>query len=330
MPANPEATPSNAGRHPGIAVILVYDGLCAFEFAIAVELFDLERPELGVPWYDCRIVSCEGRRFARSGHIRVAAETSLDLLDRAGTIVLPGWRDRREPLPAGLTKALRAAHERGARIFSICGGAFALAHAGLLDGRRATTHWRHTDELAARFPRIAVERDVLYVQDGTILTSAGSAAGIDAGLHLIRLDHGARIANMVARRLVIPPHRDGGQAQYVKAPMPSRTGCPIALVLDWARGRLDREISVPAMAARAAMSERTFLRRFGEATGITPRQWLQRERIARAREMLESTRAPLPDVAEACGYRTDEAFRSAFRAVAGTSPAAYRRRFATV
>jgi AraC family transcriptional activator FtrA len=322
--ARPVAGPVAA---PGIAAVLAYDGLCTFEYGIAIELFDLERPELGVPWYDCRVVGVDGRLARGSGGVRVEAHAGLGALRGARTIVVPGWRDRAERPPEPLLRALRRAVERGARVLTICSGAFVLGYAGLLDGRRCTTHWRYVAELRARFPAAIVEDDVLYVDDGALITSAGSAAGMDACLHLVRRDFGARIANMVARRLVMPPHREGGQAQYVEAPVAPRPERTLAPVLDWARARLHEPIGVDDLAARAATSPRTFLRRFEAAVGTTPLAWLQRERIGRARELLEGTALPLAHIAERCGYASAETFRAAFRRQVGVPPGAYRARF---
>jgi len=215
----------------------------------------------------------------------------------------------------------------GARCLSICSGVFVLAAAGLLRGRRATTHWRHLPDLKSMYPDIEVEEDVLYVDEGNVITSAGSAAGIDACLHLVRRDFGSKIANSVARRLVMPPHREGGQAQYVAAPVQERPGRRVSEVMDWARKRLDEPLSIGLLAARAAMSERTFLRRFQASVGLSPGDWLQRERMYRARELLESAEGKLSDIAEQCGYRSLETFRAAFKRIVGTSPAAYRTRF---
>jgi len=312
---------------PGLVAVLAYDGLCTFEYGIAIELFDLDRPELGVPWYACRIVGVDGRLARGSGGVQVRAHAGVGALRHARTIVVPGWRDRAERPPEPLLRELRRAVGRGARVLTICSGAFVLGHAGLLDGRRATTHWRYVAELRARFPRAAVEDDRLYVEDGPLITSAGSAAGIDAGLHLIRRDFGARVANTVARRLVMPPHREGGQAQYVQAPVAPRPGRALAPVLDWARARLHAPIPIDALAERAAMSPRTFLRRFEAAVGTSPLAWLQRERMARARELLETGAMPVAQVAGACGYGSPETVRAAFRRNVGVPPGAYRARF---
>ena len=314
-------------RDPGLVVVVAYDGLCTFEFGIAVEVFGLARPEFEFPWYRFAVVAAEGRRAKAIGGIVVEADADLRVLEQANTIIIPGWRDRNERPPERLLQALAKASKRGARCISICSGVFVLAAAGLLDGKRATTHWRHMPDLKRLYPSIRVEEDVLYVDEGNVITSAGSAAGLDACVHLVRRDFGSAVANTVARRLVMPPHRDGGQAQYVAAPVLERPGRPMAEVLDWARQQLDKPIDISALAKRAAMSERTFLRRFRETVGQTPKLWLQRERMFRAQELLETSKASLTDVAETCGYVSVETFRVAFRRAVGTSPAAYRARF---
>jgi AraC family transcriptional regulator, transcriptional activator FtrA len=225
-----------------------------------------------------------------------------------------------------LLDTLIAADKRGARILSICSGVFMLAAAGLLKGKRATTHWRHMPDLKTLYPDIQIEDDVLYVDQGNIITSAGSAAGIDACLYIVRKDFGAKIANIVARRLVMAPHRDGGQAQYVEAPVHQRAGRSMSELLDWARAHLEQALDVSALAKQAAMSERTFLRRFQESVGVTPAAWLQRERLFRAQSLLEAGAMSLDDVASQCGFVSPETFRAAFKRVLGTSPAAYRSR----
>ncbi|WP_158968214.1 transcriptional regulator FtrA [Chachezhania sediminis] len=307
-------------------VCLVYDGLCTFEFGIVTELFALPRPEFDFPWYDFALAGVDPVIRGMGGY-RMQVDGGLDLLDTADLICLPGWRDRNEAPPAELSAALARAHARGARLMSICSGAFLLGAAGLLDGRPAATHWRYAADLQARFPDAQVRDDVLYTEADGIVTSAGSSAGIDAGLHLIRTDHGAKVANLVARRLVMPPHRDGGQAQFVDAPVRLRPGSSLAPVLDWARGQLAGPMGVPDMAKQAGQSERTFLRRFREATGQTPVQWLRRERVLRAMRLLEETALTLEDIAEDCGFGSQATFRATFHEFAGTSPSAYRERF---
>ncbi|MGR3782366.1 MAG: transcriptional regulator FtrA [Albimonas sp.] len=310
-----------------LVAVLVYDGLCTFEFGLAVEVFALDRPEFAFPWYAFAVASCDGPRVRATGGIAVEADGDLSVLAHARTIVLPGWRDREERPPEALLQALREAHARGARLVSICSGVFILAAAGLLDGRRATTHWRHLPTLRRLYPNVIAEADVLYVDEGEIISSAGSSAGIDACLHLVRRDHGGAVANAVARRLVAPPHRQGGQAQYVPAPIPARPGRGVARAMDWARENLSRPLTVADLAREAAMSERTFLRRFRDGAGLSPRDWLAAERAARAQDLLEATDLPLDAVAERCGYASPETFRAAFRRAVGAPPAAWRARF---
>lgn len=312
---------------PGLVAILAYDGLCTFEFGIAVEIFGLPRPEFDFPWYRHCIVGLDDGPMRAMGGIQVLADAGLERLAEARTIVIPGWRDRTEVPPERLLAALRGAHARGARLVSICSGVFVLAASGLLDGQRATTHWRYTDELAQRFPAIEVDPDVLYVDAGPLITSAGSAAGIDACLHLVARDFGTQVANTVARRLVMSPQRAGGQAQFIPAPVAQAPRNDLSALMQWARQHLHEPLEVSQLARRVAMSERTFLRRFSEATGMTPKAWLQHERLARARELLESTADGSERIAELCGYRSVESFRVAFRNAVGLPPSAYRERF---
>ena len=316
-----------APPRPGLVALIAYDGLCTFEFGIGVEVFGLPRPEFDFPWYDFAVVSAEGRRSRATGGIVVEASTGLDVLETARTIVVPGWRDNNERPPERLLKAIARASQRGARCVSICSGVFVLAAAGLLAGKRATTHWRHMPDFKRLYPEIRLEEDVLYVDAGNVITSAGSTAGIDACMHLVRRDFGSHIANNVARRLVMPPHRDGGQAQYVAAPVQERPGRTVSEVMDWARRKLSEPIDIGMLADHASMSERTLLRRFQDGVGMPPMLWLQRERMFRARELLEASGRKLDDIADQCGYQSLETFRSAFRRVVGTSPAAYRARF---
>lgn len=312
---------------PGLVAVLAYDGLCTFEFGIAVEVFGLARPEFDFPWYGFEVIAAEGKRSRALGGIVVEATAPLSKLETAQTIIIPGWRDKNERPSQKLLNALIASEKRGARFLTICSGVFVLAAAGLLTEKRATTHWRHMPELKAQYPDIQIEEDVLYVDEGNIITSAGSAAGIDACLHLVRRDFGPKIANSVARRLVMAPHRDGGQAQYVAAPVQVRPGRTIGMVMDWARAHLAEPLDVTKLAAQAAMSERTFLRRFQDATGLAPAAWLQRERIFRAQELLEASANSLDNIASQCGFVSFETFRAAFKRVVGVSPAAFRARF---
>ncbi|MGF6203113.1 transcriptional regulator FtrA [Pseudomonas laurylsulfatiphila] len=313
--------------NPAMVAILAYDGLCTFEFGIAVEIFGLPRPEFDFPWYEHRIVAVDQGPMRAMGGIQVLADGGMELLADARTIIIPGWRDRNATVPAELIDALRQAHARGARLLSICSGVFVLAATGLLDGHGATTHWRYTSELAERFPGILVDPDVLYVDSGQLITSAGSAAGIDACLHLVARDFGTQVANSVARRLVMSPQRSGGQAQFIPTPVSPTPRSDLSRVMQWARERLHEPLEVRDLASEAAMSERTFLRRFTEASGQSPKTWLQYQRLGRARELLESSDQNTEQIAERCGYRSVESFRVAFRTVVGVPPSVYRERF---
>jgi AraC family transcriptional activator FtrA len=258
----------------------------------------------------------------------IAATGGLAALRRAGTIVIPGWRSIDERPPEVYLRALISAHRRGARILTICSGAFVLAAAGLLDGRRATTHWLYSGALAARYPRVTVEPDVLFVDEGQILTSAGSAAGIDLCLHIVRRDYGADVASAVARRMVMAPQRDGGQAQYVPAVVASTPESNLAPLLEWAQRRLAQPLTVAQLAKRAAMSPRTFARRFRESTGTTPYKWILHQRVIAAQQRLETSRESIDRIAEAVGLQTAATLRHHFTRALRTTPTAYRRRFA--
>jgi len=308
-------------------VALAYDRMATFEFGIVVEVFGLPRPEIKRPWYRFEVCSVDRGPLRATGGVTIRVRAGLRALSRAGTIVIPGWRDPDERPPEALLKAVRAAHARGARLLTICSGVFVLAAAGLLDGRRATTHWRYVERLRALHPRVRVEPDVLYVDEGQVLTSAGSAAGIDLCLHVVRSDYGAEIANQVARRLVVSPQREGGQSQFVPAPVaPARTG-GLGRALEWAQRRLGEELSVARWARQAAMSSRTFARRFRDETGTTPHRWLSHQRVLAAQQRLETTSRSIDEVAEDVGLRTAATLRLHFRRALRTTPTAYRRRF---
>ena len=307
---------------------LAYDRMGAFELGIVSEVFGLCRPELDVDWYRFSVFSLDRRPLRATGGIRFEAPHGAGVLRTAGTIVIPGWHVEEAP-PEHLLRLLRAAHADGARLVSICSGVFLLAATGLLDGKRATTHWRYAACLASRYPDIRVEPDRLYIDEGSILTSAGSAAGIDLCLHIVRRDYGAAIANSVARRMVMPPHRDGGQAQFVPDPIQRNTSMGLAPVLVWAGNQLDRPLRVEELAKKAAMSPRTFARQFLRQTGTTPHQWLIHQRLLAAQRMLEKTGESVERVAEAVGLQTAATLRVHFSRVLGTSPTAYRKRFST-
>jgi AraC family transcriptional activator FtrA len=311
---------------PHRVVALAYDGLCTFEFGCTVELFALERPELGVDWYDFRVAAIERGPIRAAGGITVQARYAPGWIRQADTIVIPGWRDADEEPPAALLSLIRAAHRRGARLCSICSGVFVLAAAGVLDGQRATTHWRYAERLARRYPRVQVEADALYIDNGQVITSAGSAAGLDMLLHLVRHDYGARVGNLVAQRLVVPPHRAGGQAQFVPRPMPADEAGRLAQLMDWLRQHPAGPHTVASMAQRAAMSARTLQRQFQQATGLGAAEWLTRERVAIAKDLLESP-LPLAQVAERAGFGSEESLRHHFRRLVATSPGAYRKAF---
>ncbi len=319
----------SASKGPLVAV-LAYDGLCTFEFGVAYEIFGLNRPEMGQGWYRYRLVAIEAGKLRVEGGLSVEADGDLSLLDDADLIIVPGWRGKDAPVPQALVLTLQAAHRRGARLASLCSGVFVLAATGLLDGQRATTHWRYTDALAECYPAIRIEPDVLYVDNGSILTAAGSAAGIDLCLHIVRRDFGPEAANRVARRLVVPPHRDGGQAQYIEQPVPlSFESQRLGALIDWMRSNLAKEQPLPALAVRAGMSLRTFQRRFEEMTGLAPGSWIIRERVNRARSILESSPdISIETVADLCGFGAPETLRHHFRNLIGVTPAAYRQRFA--
>ncbi|MFI5819587.1 helix-turn-helix domain-containing protein [Streptomyces rishiriensis] len=308
----------------GIVALAVTEGMLHFELSMAYEVFGAAPAGVTVPWYDVEVC---GSDAVRVGRFRLEPDQGLDRLRHADTVIVPGWADTEEDPPADLIDAVRAAHEAGARVASLCTGAFVLAAAGLLDGRRATTHWAHTGALAARHPRVEVDPDVLYVDNGSVLTSAGKAAAMDLCLHLVRLDHGSSVANAVARRLVVPPHRAGGQAQFVAAPVPTRDDHPLAALFPWVIERLDQPLSVEDLARQAGMSSRNLGRHFSAVTGTTPLRWLLTQRIRRAQELLETTDDVVDAVAAATGMGTAATLRRHFNRTVGVPPDAYRRTF---
>jgi len=303
--------------------------MAPFELGIVVEVFALPRPELEVAWWYSLDVVTERPEspLHMLGGLTMQVDHGLDRLALVDTVVIPSWPADRVPSSA-LLDALGGAARRGARIVSICSGAFLLAATGLLDGRRATTHWRYAEAIAARHPRVAFDPSVLYVDDPPFITSAGSAAGIDACLHLIRSDHGSSIANLVARRMVVPAHRDGGQAQFIERPVGSGDGDELLRqAMDWAAAHLAEPIRVEDLARRAFMAPRTFSRRFFEANGTSPLRWLTEQRVAAALPLLESTDHPVEHIAVLVGFPRAAAFRAQFQRVMRTTPSAYRRAF---
>ncbi|MFI8368362.1 GlxA family transcriptional regulator [Streptomyces sp. NPDC085466] len=305
-----------------------------YELSIPCTVFGKPQPDLADPWYDLRLCGTgEGPRDGSPAETGLSLRTRHGLDDLAGadTVIVPSVPDacveEGRPLPRELITALRSAHEAGARMVSLCTGAFALAEAGLLDGRRATAHWMHTAQLAERYPKVEVDDSVLYVDDGDVLTSAGLTAGLDLCLHLVRRDLGAHVANQLARRMVVPAHRPGGQAQFIDLSVPTTDDRSLAPVLDWARTRLDRPLTVDDLARRAAMSTRTLHRRLQAATGTTPLQWILNQRLARAQSLLESTDLPVEKVGELSGLGTANNLRHHFLKHIGVSPSTYRRAF---
>jgi AraC family transcriptional regulator, transcriptional activator FtrA len=278
-------------------------------------------------WYELRLCAGQEGPVRTVEGLRLDHGYGLSELASADTIIVPACADTQTDAPPELLDALRTAHGRGARIASICTGAFTLAAAGLLDGRPATTHWLHADEFARRWPRVLLNRDVLYTDDGTVLTSAGEAAGLDLCLHLVRRDHGSRVANGLARRMVMPPHREGGQAQYVEQAVPVSASVSLAPVLDWARGNLDRALTVEELAGRAAMSPRSFARLFKVTTATTPLQWLLAERVRLAQELLETTDETVDRIAARCGFGSAQRLRTHFVRVNRVTPHQFRRTF---
>jgi AraC family transcriptional regulator, transcriptional activator FtrA len=320
--------PGRSEHRQRTVAAVIGDGVLTFDFACACEVFGYDRSDIVTPWYRFLIVSQDPPPIRTSTGFMMSPELGLDALEEADTVIVPGWADDLRPPRPETIAALQAAYDRGARIASVCIGSFVLAEAGLLDGRRATTHWRFASRLQERYPRVRVDPEVLYVDDGQVLTSAGTAAGIDLGLHIVRLDYGAEIANQVARRIVMPPHRDGGQAQYIESPLPAdEDGDPMNDLLAWIVEHLDEELSVDELARRAVVSPRTLMRRFKAITGTTPLDWILRQRIHLAQRLLESTDLPVEVVAERAGFGSTVTMRHHFAQRVHTSPQAYRRTF---
>lgn len=304
---------------------LVHEGLHLFELGIVAEVFGLPRPEFD-SWYDFKIISAKLAPIPANGGISVQASYDLDIIGEASLIVIPGWSSTAK-IPAELSAILEQAYENNVRFASICSGAFLLAELGFLEGKTATTHWKYAEQLQLKYPNITVDENVLYVDEGQVLTSAGSAAGIDMCLHVVRQAFGSDIANQVARRLVLPAYREGGQAQFIPRPMPKERGGKIAPLLDEIRLNLNDIWSVDDMANKAGLTPRTLLRRFKETVGESPQVWLTSERIERSKELLESTRMNTTEIAEASGFLTPETLRHHFKKKIGISPMQYRSEF---
>lgn len=308
---------------PSVA-LAVTDGTPLFELAAVCEVFGVDRG-LADPWYDFAIC---GQADARvGGWLRADIRLDLAALADADTVLVPSCRDVAVPPPPALVDAVRTAHRAGARVASLCTGAFVLADAGLLDGRRATTHWAHTGALRDRYPAVRVDAGVLYVDEGDVLTSAGKAAGMDLCLHLVRTDHGAAVANALARSLVVPPHRPGGQAQFIPAAVAHGRNHVLADLMAWTLERLDRPLTVRDLARQAGMSSRNLARHFHAVTGASPLRWLLTQRVGRAQELLETSDLSIEQIAVRTGTGTATTLRRQFRQQVGVSPDTYRRNF---
>lgn len=312
-------------RRKEIVAVLLFSGGPIFESSIPLSVFGIDRQDAGVPRYRLLVAGGEEGPLRTTGGLELTAPYGLEAISRAGTVVVPAWRSITSPPPEEALDALRRAHEEGARIIGLCTGAFVLAAAGLLDGRPATTHWMYAPTLAKRYPSVHVDPRELFVDDGDVLTSAGTAAGIDLCLHIVRTDHGNEAAGALARRLVVPPRRSGGQERYLDRSLPEEIGAdPLAEVVAWALEHLHEQFDVETLAARAYMSRRTFDQRFRSLTGSAPLQWLITQRVLQAQRLLETSDYSVDEVAGRCGFRSPVALRGHFRRQLGSSPAAYR------
>jgi transcriptional regulator GlxA family with amidase domain len=326
-PRTAGVVPRPPGGRPLRVAVLAFDRISPFHLAVPCVLFGDRHP--GAPVFDLRVCAAEPGPIRTTAGFEVQARHGLPSLRWADWVVVPSWRDPAERPPESVLRALAAAHRRGALIVGLCLGAFVLAEAGLLDGLEATTHWSAADEFARRFPEVRVKPDVLYVDAGRIVTSAGTAAGLDCGLHLLRRHFGADAANRVARRLVVAPHRQGGQAQFIEHPLPDTRGdARIAAVLDRVLASLADDHDVDRMADSAAMSRRSFTRHFRRVTGTTPKQWLLSQRVALAQRLLESTTEPVERVAQQAGFASATVLRQHMRRAFGLTPMAWRHGFA--
>ncbi|MEV4639281.1 helix-turn-helix domain-containing protein [Actinoplanes sp. NPDC049548] len=311
-------------------VVLVDESSNPFELGCAAEVFGLRRPELGGLLYDFRLCAAAPRTRMRDGFFTLTGVAPLAAIDEADTVIVPNRPDVETPRRPVVLDAIRRVHARGARLIAFCTGAFTIAEAGVLDGRRATTHWQWAEDFRSRFPRVRLEPDVLFVDDGDILTSAGSAAALDLGLHVVRRDHGAEVATSVSRRLVFAAHRDGGQRQFIERPIPDIPDDSLAPVLAWAQERLDRPLTVTDLAAYASVSPATLHRRFRTELGTTPLSWLTGERVALACRLIERGETRLDVVSRRAGLGTAANLRTLMRRETGLTPTDYRRRFGPV
>lgn len=309
-----------------VAVIALPE-MAVFEFGVLCEVFGIDRTDDGVPPIDFRVVAADPGPMPLQHGMTITVPEGLEAAADADLVAVPAVEVGAE-VDERVLEVLRAAHDRGARVLSVCSGAFVLARAGLLDGRASTTHWRHTEDLTAFCPATSVDPGVLFVEDDRVITSAGTASGIDAALHIVRAELGAEVANRIARRMVVPPQRDGGQAQYIAAPVPACADEGYAPLVDWIGEHLAEDLTVEVLAARAVQSPRTFARRFRAATGTTPAAWVARQRLARAQQLLESTDLAVDEIARLVGFGQAAVLRHHFSTTLATSPQAYRRRFA--
>ena len=326
MSTSPRPSSTGSAGRPLRIAVLTFDRISPFHLAVPCVVFGDPHP--GAPRFELRVCSAEARVLQTTVGFAVVAQHGLASLRWADMVIVPSWRDPDERPPAALLKAVVAAHRRGARIVGLCLGAYVLAEAGLLDGRAATTHWSVADDFARRYPAVRVDAGVLYVDAGDVVTSAGTAAGLDCCLHLLRQLHGAEAANQVARRLVVSPHRQGGQAQFIAQPVPRTQGdARLGTLLDELRQSLAAPHSLDSLAQRSLMSRRTFTRRFRQITGATPMQWLIAERLAAAQLLLETTEQPVERIAELVGFASSTVLRLRFRQSFGLSPSAWRQGF---
>jgi transcriptional regulator GlxA family with amidase domain len=328
QPAPVAPAASSAAAVPRRVAVIAFDRMIPFHLSVPCIVFGEDRSEGGVPPFELLVCAAEPGPLTTTAGFTVGAAYGLEALRDAEVVVVPSWRDAEEPPPAALIQAMREAHARGAILVGLCLGAFVLAHAGLLDGRPATTHWAAADAFARQFPQVRFDPDVLYVDDNDLLTSAGTAAGLDCCLHLLRRLCGTPAANYVARRLVVPPHRQGNQAQFVQQPVaPRGRGDRLSGLLDWIRAHLDAPHTLDSLANRALMSRRTFTRQFRLTTGSTVTAWLLGERLARAQQLLETTDQPIDAVAQRAGFGSSASLRAHFLEAFRTSPSSWRREF---